>query len=90
MAMAIVANALTVHTSIAGAHDIPALDELRGARGQLLKSKVLATWRRILRDINYWPIFKIASDVLLPIPNGTAGRCLNACMRSPPSSMASA
>ena len=76
MAMAIVANALTVHTSIAGAHDIPPLDELRGARGQLLKTRVLATWRRILHEINYWPIFRIASDVLLPIPNGTAGAVL--------------
>ncbi len=76
MAMAIVANALTVHTSIAGAHDIPTLDELRGARGQLLKTRVLATWRHILTEINYWPIFKIASDVLLPIPNGVAAALL--------------
>ena len=77
MAMAIVANALTVHTAIAGAHDIRTLDELRGARGRLLKSKVLETWRYILREINYWPIFKIASDVLLPIPNGTAQAVLD-------------
>ena len=33
---------------------------------------MLDTWRYILDEINYWPIFKIASDVLLPIPNGTA------------------
>ena len=71
MAMAIVANALMVHTSIAGKSDIRTLDELRDGRGQLLKSRVLATWRDILR-INYWPIFRIASDVLLTIPNGTA------------------
>ena len=31
MAMAIVANALTVHTSIAGAYNIPTLAELRAA-----------------------------------------------------------
>ena len=77
MAMAIVANALTVHTAIAGAYEIRTLDELRGARGRLLKSKVLETWRYILREINYWPIFKIASDVLLPIPNGTAQAVLD-------------
>ena len=77
MAMAIVANALTVHTAIAGAHRIDTLDELRGARGRLLKSKVLETWRYILREINYWPIFKIATDVLLPIPNGAAARLLD-------------
>ena len=77
MAMAIVANALTVHTAIAGAYEIRTLDELRGARGRLLKSKVLETWRYILSEINYWPIFKIASDVLLPIPNGTAQAVLD-------------
>ena len=77
MAMAIVANALTVHTAIAGAYEIRTLDELRGARGRLLKSRVLETWRYILREINYWPIFKIASDVLLPIPNGTAQAVLD-------------
>ena len=72
MAMAIVANALTVHTAIAGTFEIETLDELRDSQGRLSKSKVLATWRYILDDINYWPIFRIASDVLLPIPNGTA------------------
>ena len=77
MAMAIVANALTVHTAIAGAHHIDTLDELRGASGQLPKSKVLKTWRYILDEINYWPIFKIASDMLLPIPNGTARAVLS-------------
>ena len=77
MAVAIVANALTVHTGIAGAYDIRTLDELRGARGRLLKSKVLETWRYILDEINYWPIFKIASDVLLPIPNGKAQAMLD-------------
>lgn len=76
MAMAIVANALTVHTAIAGKYEIRTLDELRGARGQLLKSGVLTAWRDIL-EINYWPIFSIASEVLLTIPNGTAQRVLD-------------
>ena len=72
MAMAIVTNALTFHIAIAAAHGLPMLDELRGAHGRLLKSEVLGSWRRILSEINYWPIFKIASEVLVPIPNGTA------------------
>ena len=72
MAMAIVANALTVHTGIAGAYNIPTLAELRRSGRQLVKDRVLDTWSYILEEINYWPIFKIASDVLLPIPNGTA------------------
>ena len=72
MAMAILANALTFHSSIAGAHQIETLDELRSASGRLSKKRVLQAWRHILTKINYWPIFKIASDVLLPIRNGTA------------------
>ena len=72
MAMAILANALTFHTAIAGIHDICTLDQLRGANGCMSKTKVLDVWRHILKNINYWPIFKIASDILLPIRNGTA------------------
>ena len=72
MAMAIVTNALTFHIAIAAAHGLPMLDELRGAHGLPLKSEVLRSWRRILDEVNYWPIFKIAAEVLAPIPNGTA------------------
>ena len=38
MAMAIVANALTFHTSVAGVHGISTLDELRNDNGRLPKS----------------------------------------------------
>lgn len=72
MAMAILTNALTFHTAIAGAHQIETLDQLRGTNGRISKMKVLTVWRHILDNINYWPIFKIASDILLPIRNGTA------------------
>ena len=77
MAMAILANALTFHTAVASVHGLPTLDELQEEHVGLLKSEVLRVWRRILREINYWPIFRIASDVLLPIPNGAAGRALD-------------
>ena len=77
MAMAILANALTFHSSIAGAHGIETLDQLRGVNGRLSKRRVLQAWRHILTNINYWPIFKIASDILLPIPNGTAQAILD-------------
>ena len=72
MAMAILTNALTFHTAIAGAHQIETLDQLRGTNGRISKMRVLDIWRHILDNINYWPIFKIASDILLPIRNGTA------------------
>ena len=77
MAMAILANALTFHSAIAAVRDIPMLDGLRGEFGLPLKSEVLLSWRRVLREINYWPIFRIASDVLLPIPEAAASRVLD-------------
>ena len=71
MAVTIVANALTVHDSVARAHDpIPSLDELaRG--GPLDKARTLDAWERIL-EINYWPIFDVARKVLTCIPDAEA------------------
>ena len=74
MAMAIVANALTFQTMLAGVHDVRTLDDLR-RNGALPKSPVLREWERILA-INYWPIFHVAREVLTPIPDGTASRLL--------------
>ena len=70
MAMAIVANAMTFHAAIAGAHDIPDLSDLRHVyRTDVVdKRKLLGCWEGILADINYWPIFSIASDLLAAIP----------------------
>ena len=79
MAMAIVANALTFHTSIAASHDVPSLEELRNKSpfGRMLKSQLVGTWRYILREINYWPIFRIASDIVVPIPDALATAVLD-------------
>ena len=77
MAMAIVANAITFHTIIAGAHDVKTIDELRTSDGTLPKRPVLLEWERILRDINYWPIFHIAWQIMLVVPNGLASQILN-------------
>ena len=77
MAMAIVANALTFHAAIAGTRNIPPLDQLRGVSGLVSKPEVLKAWRYILENVNYWPIFSIASEILLPIRNGTAHKILD-------------
>ena len=77
MAMAIVANALTFHINIAGAYDIPELDRLRyEGRSELAKAELLHCWRFVLREINYWPIFKLATDLLSPIPVYMASQVL--------------
>ena len=74
MAMAIVANALTFQTMLAGSFEIRTIDELR-RHGVIPKAAVLREWERILQ-INYWPIFHIASRALSPIPGDIAASIL--------------
>ena len=78
MAMTIIANALTFHSTIAGTHGIPTIDQLKADDTTTLKSSVLSTWRRILEEVNYWPIFKVASDLLETIRVPTARQILTA------------
>ena len=77
MAMAILANALTFQTMIAGVRGVAEFDTLRGEAGFVMKSLVLKEWRRILKKINYWPIFEVACRILSPIPPPTSGDVLN-------------
>ncbi len=76
MAMAILANALTFHVAIAGSEKIQAIDELRGATGKVSKGRVVEAWWNIL-NINYWPIFQIAREILLPIRDRVAHNILD-------------
>ena len=78
MAMAIIANALTFHTAIAGSHGIENLDQIRRRSGRngLAKSHILAAWEHIYTKVNYLPIFKIAADLLLPIVSGAEQKIL--------------
>ena len=64
MAMAILANAISFHNSIAKLHNIKLIDELKDERGRYCKRQLNDEWRYILTNINYWPIFKIASEIL--------------------------
>ena len=78
MAMTIIANALTFHATIAGVHDIPPVAQLQANSSGSLQMALLETWRRILHELNYWPILKVASDLLAPIRAATARRVLAA------------
>jgi len=69
MAMAIVANALTFHTILAGANAVKKFDQLRTPPLNLLMpDDVTGEWWRIIADINYYPIFDIARRVMLELP----------------------
>ena len=78
MAMTIIANALIFHATIAGVHDISSATQLQANLRGSLQTALLETWRRILGEINYWPIFEVASDLLTPIRAATARRVLTA------------
>ena len=77
MAMTMIANALTFHASIVGPHDIPSVRQIQAENPGSLQAALLATWRKILAEVNYWPIFKVASDLLAPVRVQTANRILD-------------
>jgi len=76
MAMAIVANAMTFHALLAGAHHIKSIDQLRMQGGVLPAGRVTGEWQRIVENINYYPIFDIARQVALRIPPAVAAGIL--------------
>ena len=75
MAMAIIANALTFHQVLTGTHDIQSLAQLR-RNGKFIMGDVTIEWERIIKEINYYPIFDIAREVLLQIPPDAASDIL--------------
>ncbi len=80
MAATILINALVFHQNLAGQHGVKNLDQI-ASDGVLTQADVLDEWRKIL-GVNYWSIFKIASDLLLCInPPGMAAEALRV-MRS--------
>lgn len=66
MAVSIIVNAFVFHYAIEGQEGIPAVARGRGELG-FQKNKVLAVWDEIL-GVNYWPIFRIARDILEAVP----------------------
>ncbi len=78
MAMAIIANALTFHQILAGSHDIRSIAQLRSRGGGILiMDDVTTEWERIVREINYYPVFDIARRVLLEVPPTVAHKILD-------------
>ena len=81
MAVAIIANAAVFHTRIEGKQEIPLVGELKGPTG-FINIEVIECWQWIIENVNYWPIFKIASDLLSNIPTVQANRVLNLLYRT--------
>ena len=73
MAMTIIANALLFQDAIAASHKLPSMSELMALPERQWRAAVLDTWRHVLAEINYWPIFRLATDLLVPL-DGRTGR----------------
>ena len=72
MACAIIANALVFHERIAGKHTgVRPISLVCGPDVANPKGETLAAWAVIL-EINYWPIFAIARDILGQLDSGRA------------------
>ena len=77
MAGAIVANALIFQDRLTGVHKtVKSLDEVCGEETLNPKREVLTAWNEIL-DINYWPIFAIARDIVRKMQTWDAVRLLH-------------
>lgn len=79
MAAAIIANALIFHISIETREDIPNLLELMAENESnvLFRDTVFDCWNWIIRNVNYWPIFNLASGLLKQMQLSIANRTLN-------------
>ena len=75
MAIAILTNAFIFHRAVEGHPGIPRTEELQGMRGTPSRKRVLDVWERIL-EVNYWPVFSIASEILTWIPERIANPVL--------------
>ena len=75
MAIAILTNAFIFHRAVEGHPGIPRVKEVMGIRGTPSHRRVLEVWERIL-DVNYWPVFSIASEILTWIPERIANPVL--------------
>ena len=72
MAVAILANAVIFHLRLARLHpEITALGDLKTQSGIFRKTDVVLCWKAIL-EINYWPIFSLASELLRILPEREA------------------
>ena len=76
MACAIVANAMVFHDRIAHMHpEILPLNRLWRTAADNPQGKVSDAWDAIL-EINYWPIFAVARDIVNLLPSHAAARIL--------------
>lgn len=77
MACAIIANSMIFHSCVEGRHHIPVMESLKDELGNMSKPNTVSCWRWIISAVNFWPIFRIAADLLQEIPTKQAIQILN-------------
>ena len=76
IAGAIIANALIFHERIANAHQhIPPIHQVCGRLARNRQQNALDAWEKIL-EINYWPIFDTAKEIINLLPADKASSIL--------------
>ena len=77
MATTMIINALAYQQNLDGSVGIKGLAQIRNetAGRKLTKDAVIKGFDEIL-DVNFWPIFHVAKELLLQIPAGTASGML--------------
>ena len=82
MACAIMANAMVFHDRIADLHsEILPLNRLWKTESDNPQGRVSEAWDAIL-EINYWPIFAVARDIVNLLPSRAAARILEHLRRA--------
>ena len=79
MAVAIIINAFVFHHAIEEHVGIPDVSDGMGETG-FLKSLVLQVWQAVLQ-VNYWPIFSIATNILEVLPARYANPLLDSASK---------
>ncbi|WP_419840012.1 class I SAM-dependent methyltransferase [Candidatus Poriferisodalis sp.] len=81
MAMTVLANACIVHRAIADAHAIKNFTQMRAkglalGRPHVSQLEFVDEWHRIMHEVDYWPIFSLALDILSALPSPSASPVL--------------
>jgi hypothetical protein len=77
MACAIIANAMVFHDRVAGMHEgVKPLRLVCAPNVANPQASVVEVWTYILDNINYWPIFAIARDIVEQLPTAEASQML--------------
>ena len=81
MGALVIINAMIFQERLATSHpDVQRLNEAQDD-GRVSQSKLLGAWDAIL-EIDYWPIFKMARDVVEALPGHEAADVLDLCART--------